>query len=153
MIGSGVSWATHGLVGFLLGDAALAAASFSSTVGLGSIIVGMLVVILFGIFSLRDRRNSGWKDLYEQEREKNQNLLEEKEQERADRHAVKDELAATKALLAIEHAKPDLQQILEKQRELWTESTKPLVASLERITASQEQMLELLTETTKGRAT
>src|SRR4051812_33288581 len=96
----GVSWLGNAVVALALGIGSLIAqATFSSTIGLGSIIVGMLVVILWGVFSLRDHRNSGWKDLYEQEREKNTNHLEEKEVERVARHEVKDELAATRALL------------------------------------------------------
>lgn len=123
-----------------------AEANFKSTIGLGSIIVGMLVVILFGIFSLRDKRNSGWKDLYEQEREKNTNLLEEKEVERAERHDVKDKLAETKALLEIEKAKPDLSVILEQQRILWSDALAPLTATLQAMQSTQQQMLKLLVE-------
>lgn len=135
------------LLGFGSGMAALVAqATFTSTIGLGSLIVGMLVVILFGVFSLRDRRNSGWKDLYEQEREKNTNLLDEKEQERVIRHAVKDDLAATKALLEIEKAKPDLSIILEQQRILWSDALAPLTDTLQAMQATQKEMLALLTE-------
>lgn len=130
----------------------VAQATFTSTVGLGSVVVAMLVVILFGIFSLRDKRNAGWKDLYEQEREKNTNLIEEKEVERTERHAVKDDLATTKALLAIEKAKPDLSVILERQQEMWTDTTAGMAALLKTMQETQEQMLALLTEATRGAA-
>lgn len=122
--------------------------SFTNTIGLGSVIVGMLVVILFGIFSLIQKRNSGWKDLYEQEREKNGNLLEEKEEERIVRHDVKDQLAATRAQLEIEKAKPDLSVILEQQRILWTDATSDLTAVLQTMQTTQLKMLEILTKGT-----
>lgn len=127
----------------------VAAATFSSTVGLGSILVAMLVVGLAGIFGFRDRRNSGWKDLYEQEREKNGNLIEDKELERTARHSIKDELAATKALLLIEEAKPDLSVILEQQRILWTDATTGLTDTLRLMQKTQEQMLGILTKGAK----
>jgi hypothetical protein len=126
--------------------ALFAQADFKTTVSLGSVIVAMLVVILFGFFSLRDKRNSGWKDLYEQEREKNTNLLEEKEAERVVRHSVKDELASTKAKLAIEMSKPDLAVILEQQRSLWTESTNNLTTLLKTMQETQMEMLAMLRE-------
>lgn len=120
--------------------ALFAQTDFKTTVSLGSVIVAMLVVILFGFFSLRDKRNSGWKDLYEQEREKNTNLLEEKEGERVIRHAIKDELAATKATLEIERNKPDLTILLDQQRQLWTDATTLLKSMQE----TQLEMLDLL---------
>lgn len=131
----------------------VAQATFTSTIGLGSLIVGMLVVILFGVFSLRDRRNSGWKDLYEQEvatakqeREKADGLLERLEEERVVRHDIKDELATVKAQLLVEQAKPDLGEILQQQRLLWTETLGPLTITLKAMQATQVQMLALLTE-------
>lgn len=141
----------RGVLAALTGTGSIAAqASFTDTVGLGSVVVGMLVVILFGIFSLIQKRNSGWKDLYEQEREKNSNLLDEKEAERVVRHDVKDELATTRAQLEIEKSKPDLSVILEQQRILWTDATADLTAVLQTMQETQQQMLVLLTAKTKG---
>lgn len=130
-----------------------AQATFTSTIGLGSLIVGMLVVILFGVFSLRDRKNAGWKDRYEQEqatakqeREKADGLAERLEEERVIRHDIKDELATAKAQLLVEQAKPNLNEILEQQRILWTETLGPLTITLKAMQATQVQMLALLTE-------
>lgn len=120
----------------------IAQATFSSTIGLGSILVGMLVVIFWGIFSLRDRRNSGWKDLYEQEREKNGHLLEDMETERIARHQVKDDLATTRALLEIEKTKPDLSVVLDQQQVALV----PLVETLQAMQKTQEKMLAILTD-------
>lgn len=139
----------RGVIGFGYGITALFAdATFSSTIGLGSVLVAMLVVILFGIFSLkqkqadlRQQQNAGWRDLYEQEREKCEHRDVELVTERAARHVIKDELAATKALLLVEKAKPDLAVILDGQREFW----EPLTAMLKAMQETQEQMLALLT--------
>lgn len=122
----------------------VAQATFSSTVGLGSVLVAMLVVVMFGLFSFRERRNSGWKDLYEQKNERVEDLVEEKEAERVVRHAIKDELAQTKALLEIEKAKPDLSVILDKQQSLWSESIGQLSALLMSMQSTQQEMLDLL---------
>jgi hypothetical protein len=142
-----VSWITTaaGALGYGI-TALFAEATFSSTIGLGSVIVAMLVVVLYGAFSLKQKQNNGWKDLYEQEYEKCKNLNEKLAAEQADRHDIKDELAGTKALLLVEQAKPNLQLILEEQRNLWAEAMAPLMAALERVSATQEHMLALLTE-------
>lgn len=136
----------RGIFGFGSGIVALVAqTTFSSTIGLGSVMVAMLVVVLFGVFSLRDKRNGGWKDLYEQEREKCGNLTDDLAKERNVRHDIKDELAATNAKLLVEEAKPNMAAILEDQRKLWSESMAPLTSTLQAMQKTQEQMLMLLT--------
>lgn len=136
----------------------IAQATFTSTVGLGSVLVAMLIVILWGLFSFRDKAREGWRDLYEQEREKNENLLEERERERTLRHAVKNELDATKLLLEAERAKPDLASILDQQRVLWTDATRNLTTLISGLVATQKamqetqiEMLTLLQEARTGR--
>jgi hypothetical protein len=130
--------------------ALFASTDFKTTISLGSIIVAMLVVVLFGLFSYRDRRNSGWKDLYEQKSERVENLLEEKEAERVVRHAIKDELAQTKALLKIEEAKPDMSIILDRQQALWTDAIGQLTSVLAGIQQNQVEMAELLRDIKGG---
>ncbi len=132
---------------FIGGVGALFVTDFKTTISLGSVLVAALVVIVAGFFSLRDRRNSGWKDLYEQEREKNEHLTDDKEGERIVRHAIKDELAQTKALLKIEEAKPDLSVILERQQQLWSDAIGQLTSVL---SSMQETQLEVLSMLRKG---
>lgn len=128
----------------------VAQATFQTTIGLGSILVAALVVVMAGVFNFRDRRNSGWKDLYEQEREKTSNLVDEKEQERVVRHGIKDDLAATRAQLEIEKAKPDLSIIIERQQTLWAESTGQVTTLLGSMQETQLEMLGLLREIKGG---
>lgn len=131
----------------------VAQTTFTRTVGLGSVIVAMLVVILFGVFSFRDKRNSGWKDRYEQERatssqerEKTDGLTDRLEAERIIRHDIKDELSETKALLEIEKSKPDLSVILERQQMLWAEQTAKTLDALQSMQDTQVEILALLRE-------
>lgn len=49
---------------FIGAAAVLAQASFSNTVGLGSVVVGLLVVIGFAWASRKDKRSERWESLY-----------------------------------------------------------------------------------------
>jgi hypothetical protein len=123
-----------------------AAATFSNTFTTGSAIVAVLAVVLFGIFTFRDKRTAGWKDLYALEREKNENLMTERENERVLRHSIKDELAATKLLLEVERNKPDLSVVLDQQRVLWTDATRNLTTLITGLVATQKAMQETQVE-------
>ena len=124
----------------------VAQASFSNTIGLGSVIVAMLVVILFGAFSFKERRNSGWKDMWEQERALRESRDEQLESERVVRHDIKDELAQTKASLEIEKSKPDLTVILDRMQTLWSDQTTKTIEQLQAMQDTQVVILDLLRE-------
>lgn len=100
----------------------------TKTISLGSILVGALVVVLAGVFTLRNNMRSFWKDLAEQrdaEVTELQKDLKAKEEEMAAfalaqqelRHELKAELDAAKLLLEGERAKTDLSALLSHMNE------------------------------------
>lgn len=107
----------------------LAAASFSNTITLGSIVLGVIVLIIAGVFTIRSNVAKIWREEAEGQRQKAERLaaelagtklaaVEEKRVFEAEqqeiRHALKDELAGVKAQLAVEQAKPDLSALMQR---------------------------------------
>src|SRR5215471_475232 len=112
------------------GGALAADLHFSDTITVGSIIVAALVIVLSGLFTLRNNLRSFWHDLAEErmaEIEALQTRLKEREEEiardreaargelakhteeqRTLRHELKNEIAALNAQLTVAHARTDL---------------------------------------------
>jgi sensor histidine kinase YesM len=134
-----MGWVPQGWPGLLalvgVTSGLIGAVRFSDTVTIGSIIVASLVVIAGGVFSFRNNMRTFWRNLAEERAEQikvledhahereNQmlelqdqyhvQLAEAAEQQRLLRHELKNELAAVKALLAVEHSKTDLTALLD----------------------------------------
>lgn len=126
-------WALAGWVGG--GTYVLAGIQFSNTITVGSIVVAALVIVLSGVFTLRNNLRSFWRGLAEERgeqvtvlettlKERDEKIRELQDQARADmekfadeqqavRHDLKNQLAEQRALLTVEKAKTDLSALLE----------------------------------------
>lgn len=113
----------------------LAVVQFSNTITVGSIVIAAAVVVLAGVFTLRNNVRSFWRGLAEEraekitsleqvvkERETQVRILQEQsraemasyaEEQRIVRHELKNQLAAAMATLQVEQAKTDLSALLE----------------------------------------
>jgi flagellar basal body-associated protein FliL len=139
----------------------------SDTITIGSIIVASLVVIAGGVFSFRNNMRTFWRNLAEERQEQikvleehahdreNQmlelqdqyhvQLAEAAEQQRLLRHELKNELAAVKALLAVEHSKTDLSSLLDLLARQHDEAMQKMRTGME----NQTRILGLLGERRK----
>jgi Flp pilus assembly pilin Flp len=118
----------------------LAGVTFSNTIGLGSIVTAAVIVIVAGVFTLRNNLKSFWKELAE-ERGEQVKVLEEKlaetheqlveaqishtqemaafaEEQREVRHQLKNELAVVNGQLKVEQAKHDLSVVIARLDQL-----------------------------------
>lgn len=125
---------------------------FQNIISTGTVVVAMLLVIIFGYFAYKGRQmktvqdtSDGWKDLYEQERAKNELLADQKEAERIAKHKAKDELAGMRAQLEVERMKPDLNRILD----LMTDQHQGDLATM---AGMVEDVQNMFTETSKAQA-
>lgn len=119
---------------------AVAGVTFSNTIGLGSIVTAAIIVIVAGVFTLRNNLKSFWKELAE-ERGEQVKVLEEKlaetheqlveaqishtqemaafaEEQREVRHQLKNELAVINGQLKVEQTKHDLSTVIARLDEL-----------------------------------
>lgn len=136
-------------------ETVLAQASFSNTITLGSIILGIIVLVVAALFTIRSNVASvwrqeaeGWKERAESERhdreEREKELQAQLDQEREVRHGLKNELAGIRAELAIEKAKPDLSLIVEQGKQNYAAAMTQITSMVEGIVATQNNMLEVL---------
>ncbi len=134
----------------------MAEADFSGTITLGSIILGIVVLIAAGFFTIRSNVASvwrqeaeGWKENAKHEAERREAAVAEMQSqldaEREVRHELKNDLAACQALLSIEKAKPDLSLIIETTRENTANAMQVVTTMFDGVTANQARMLEVLT--------
>lgn len=136
-------------------ETVFAQANFSNTITLGSIILGIVVLVVAALFTIRSNvakiwreEAEGWKSSALHERElREKSVLDrarELDEERDVRHALKNELAATKADLAVEKAKPDLSLIVEQSKENYANAMRDITAMVTGIVETQNQMLDVL---------
>lgn len=140
----------------------LANVEFSNTITVGSIITAALVVVLSGVFTLRNNMRSFWKNLAEERAEQikvleqdaadlqkkihelelkyQRDLAKFAEEQRNIRHELKDELAALNATLAVERAKTDLSALMQQLSAQHTEAMGAVAQGLEK----QDQILKIL---------
>jgi hypothetical protein len=115
-----------GLVG---AGGAIAAIDFKNQVTLGSIIVTCVVVALAGLFTIRSKIASVWREDAEGQRAAKESLQEELAAERDSRvafdkqqqelrHDLKNDLATAKAQLQVMEAKTDLTAALDTIRQM-----------------------------------
>jgi sensor histidine kinase YesM len=139
----------------------------SDTITIGSIVMASLVIVAGGIFSFRNNMRTFWRNLAEERQEQikvleehahdreNQmlelqdqyhvQLAEAAEQQRLLRHELKNELAAVKALLAVEHSKTDLSSLLDLLARQHDEAMQKMRTGME----NQTRILGLLGERRK----
>ena len=155
-----------GWIGFLMvfaGGSALAVdLHFSDTITIGSIIVAALVIVLSGLFTLRNNLRSFWHDLAEERLAEIQSLhahLAEREQEierdreaaretlekqteeqRLIRHELKNEVAALHATLRVEQAKTDLSALMKQLGDQHIEAMTQVTLGLEK----QQEIIDML---------
>lgn len=111
------------------GVGVLAVIDFSSTITLGSILIGVVVVVVAGLFTIRSNIANIWRQDAEGQRLAKERLQEELIEARASRakfdreqqelrHDIKDELAACKAQLKAMEAKTDLTVALDAIKQM-----------------------------------
>lgn len=136
-------------------ESVLAQTNFSGTVTLGSILLGIIVLVVAAMFTIRSnvaavwrQEAEGWKAAAEREQEKREAALlehaEQLEAERVVRHQLKDELATVNALLLVEKAKPDVSALVELSKENYANAMRDISSMVEGIISTQAQMLTVL---------
>ena len=154
-------WAGIGYVGTAIGGV-LATVQFTNTVTTGSIITAAVVIVLSGLFTLRNNLRSFWHDLAVErgaQVEEQQTRIHDLEveilklheatkdelahhldEQRILRHELKGEVAALKAALQVEQAKTDLSTLMEQLAGQHREAMTNISAGL----LKQQQIIELL---------
>jgi hypothetical protein len=133
----------------------VAVTNFSSTITLGSIILGVLVLVVAGFFTVRANIAKVWHENYDAEvvkrkqaEDRCQELLatlhQEREEQQKIRHDLKGELTAMTLALEAEKLKPNLGVIVEMATEHYTSAMRDVTAMFEGVTATQRQMQEAL---------
>lgn len=127
-------------------ETALVQTSFSGTITLGSIILGILVLIAAGFFTIRTNVAKVWREEAEGQKERADRLQEQLDAEREVRHGLKSELAASEAMLTAERAKPDLSVVATAQAQMMEVLTQLAAASARADTTDSklEQIHELV---------
>jgi uncharacterized protein YoxC len=156
----GSVWSAAGIA---LPAGAIAVVHFGQTISVTAIIVAAAVVVLGGVFTLRNNMRSFWRDLAEErkeqiaqledevrvkgteqlemERRHNAEMLKVSDEQREIRHALKTKLAEMGHLLDIEKAKHDLTAVTEH------------LDSLDRLALSRGEMFDRLDRTVTENAT
>lgn len=138
-------------------EATLVSTNFSSTITLGSIVLGVLVLVVAGFFTVRANIARVWHENYDAEvvkrkqaEDRVEELLNELHRERDEqaelRHSLKDEIATAKALLEVEKLKPNLGVIVEMATEHYATAMRDVTAMFDGVVKTQEQMLTVLAQ-------
>ncbi len=115
--------------GLLASFGVLATIDFNSEITLGSILIAFIIIAVAGVFTVRSKIATIWREEAEGERAAKQRLEETLAKERSDhtnieqkqqelRHDLKGEVAALKAQLKAVEARTDLTVALESIREM-----------------------------------
>jgi hypothetical protein len=154
-------WAGLGFV-FTAATAVLAELRFSDTVTTGSVITAAVVIVLSGLFTLRNNLRSFWHDLavergaevesltkHLQEKdealaklnqEKSAELAHHLEEQRTLRQELKNEVAALRASLRVEQAKTDLSALMEQLGRQHTEAMENIALGIQK----QQEVINIL---------
>jgi biopolymer transport protein ExbB/TolQ len=127
-------------------ESVFAQANFSGTVTLGSILLGIIVLVVAALFTIRSNVASVWRQEAEgqkaavaRERQERDEAVAEMQhqldEEREVRHELKNELAAANALLLVERNKPDLSIVAETQKQTLAVLTQLAAASQQSATS------------------
>jgi len=114
---------------FLTGIGLIATVNFSDTITLGSVLIGIIVLVVAALFTIRSKIATIWREEAEGERARadrlEEQLTEEKQsrgtferQQQELRHELKDELAGCKAQLKAMEARTDLTVALTEIRKM-----------------------------------
>lgn len=120
------------------------AVDFNHTITLGSILIGIVIVVIAGVFTIRSKIATIWREEAEGERAAKERLEEELAEEKASRadfereqqeirHNLKDELATCKAQLAVMEAKTDLTIALDAIRDMNHQTVTEISAAIAEI--------------------
>lgn len=155
-----------GWIGFAYAGTAfggvVATLRFSDTVTTGSVITAAVVIVLSGLFTLRNNLRSFWHDLAiergaqvegleQQIRERDAEIVKLHEESKAElakhfeeqrvvRHELKGEVAALRAQLQVEQAKTDLSALADQLGRQHSEAMANISAGLEK----QQEIITLL---------
>jgi hypothetical protein len=125
-------------------ESVLAQTNFSGTITLGSILLGIIVLVVAALFTIRSNVASVWRQEAEGYKSKADELQKQIDRERDVRHELKNELAAARAQLVIAESRPDLSVIVEMATEHYSTAMKDVTRMFEGVTTTQAQMLEVL---------
>ncbi len=117
------------LTGLLFSLTVIATVDLSSEITLGSILIAFIIIAISGVFTVRSKIATIWREEAEGERASKERLEEVIQAERIDRtmferqqqeirHELKGEVAALKAQVKVMEAKTDLTVALEAIREM-----------------------------------
>jgi uncharacterized coiled-coil protein SlyX len=160
------AWRLAGATAAGSGGALLAVLQFGQTISVTAIVVAAGVVVLGGVFTLRNNMRSFWRDLAEERKEQidvlehevresatkllemqsaaTASALEQAAEQREIRHALKTKVAELGHQLEIEKAKHDLSAVTERLTAL-EELAITRGSMFDRIDATAQQQVELLT--------
>jgi hypothetical protein len=144
----------------------VAETQFSPTITLGSIIVGVVVIVVSGLFTIRSNVAKIWRETAEGERERgdqleqklkqqeeihleekkalNDQIIREREEQQTIRHDMRNELATITLQLDAEKAKPDLSMILAQSKEQYAQAMIELTKLIAGVTENQREILKTL---------
>ncbi len=131
-------------IGLLTSAGVVFAIDFNHTITLGSILTALIVIAIAGVFTVRSKIATIWREEAEGERAAKQRIEEALAKERADRlvferqqqeirHDLKGEVVALKAQLKAVEAKTDLTVALEAIRVMNADLTETVSASILRV--------------------
>ncbi len=140
-------------IGLLTSAGVVFAVDFNHTITLGSILTAFIVIAIAGVFTVRSKIATIWRQEAEGERAAKQRLEEALAAERADRlvferqqqemrHDLKGEVVALKAQLKAVEAKTDLTVALEAIRVMNAELAETVSAAIMQVMKTGSQMSE-----------
>lgn len=140
----------HLAIGLTASLGLFTAIDFNHTITLGSILIGFVIVVVGGIFTIRSKIASVWREEAEGERAAKQRLEHELAEEKASRakfdreqqelrHELKDELAGCKAQLKAMEARTDLSAALEAIREMNQKTADAVVEAMKSTSSLSEE--------------
>jgi hypothetical protein len=107
----------------------LAALQFNTTITLGSILIGTIILALGGIHTVRTNYGNWWKQAYDEQKARADELEEQFREQRRLKHDARNELAA-------QRLKTDLTTLVTPIQEI--------MVALERMSQTQERQTHLL---------
>jgi hypothetical protein len=113
----------------------LSTIDFSSSINLGAIIVGALVLIFGGFFSIRANAASNWRTNYFAEKERAENAINDAKEQRELKHTAIAEVAAlkmTRDLVPVLTELKDLRELHEWRFQTMQETSARIAANLDK---------------------
>jgi hypothetical protein len=135
---------------FVTSAGVLAVVDFSQTITLGSILIAFIILVVSGVFTVRSRIATIWRQEAEGERAAKERLEEELADERVSRvefekqqqelrHDLKDQISGLKSQLKVMEARTDLTAALETIQKINEHTTESIVDAMHKTSMLSEQ--------------